>query len=828
MTKLMPNTYIFRTITLIVYLYPAVFFGQISGTVTDNMDAPILGVNIYIENTYIGTTSNGDGEFLLERSPKEGGVLVFQSLGFKSHNVRITGGEKIDNLHIKLIPEAISLQEVLITNSEDPAYPIMRKAIAARKSHMQKMATFRAEFYSRGLIALDSVPEKIFGQDIGDLDGAIDSTRSGVIYLSETFSKLSFRQPDDLIENIMASKVSGDNNGFSFNSARDVDFNLYRNTIEINYPILSPIANNALGTYDFKYEGDFYDDRQHLIYKIRVIPKRNNDRAFNGHIYIVDGQWAIYSTALIISGNQVRIPALDEMTITQSFAFDDTRDQWVLRTQLLDFNFGLFGFNGGGRFSAVYSNYEFEPVFDDSYFNNRILKVERDANKKDSLFWLANRPIPLTDIESRDYIRKDSIRILRESKPYLDSIDLVKNSLKWNVLTAGYRHQNSYEKRSWGFSGLTRGVHFNTVQGIHISPDFSFSKRLDENRRYWTASIIGNYGFSDKRFRPKTSFYFKFNDISRAYVRISAGSETVSFNLNNPISPTVNDIYTAFEDNYLKLYERHFLRTAYGQEWFNGLNGYLSLAYEERNPLFNNTDQVFFPQTDKSYTSNNPLNPQNDLSETFTSHRMIIAGMSLRINFGQKYLEYPNSKYNVGNRNYPTLYLDVKKGFGATVNNYNFMQVEARIRQSVGLGNFGTLNYNGFAGGFSDSEDLAFTDYKHFSGNQTILRDQGSNSSTYNLLEYYRLSTNGTYSGFHAEHHFDGYIWNRLPLLSKLNWKALVGFHFLKVEHHAPYMEWNVGLENIGFKKLKFLRIDYAQSYHNGYRNDGLLLGLNF
>lgn len=813
---------------LFFILCPVLGLSQINGKVTDESGAPILGVNIYIENTYMGTTSNLEGVFNLENSPKEGGVLVFQSLGYKSFKYKVKPKEQVNDLVVKLIPEAISLDEVVLNTTEDPAYPIMRKTIAARKSHLEKIGSYRADFYSRGLIALDSVPEKIFGQEVGDLNGAIDSTRSGVLYLSETFSKLSFRQPDELIENITASKVSGNNNGFSFNMARDVDFNLYRNNISINQSILSPLANGAFGTYTFKYEGEFYDDRGYLINKIRVTPKRENDPAFAGHIYIVEDQWAIYSAELTIRGKQIQIMPLNKMTISQSFTFDQTRNEWILRTQLLDFDFGLMGFKGGGRYSAVYSNYLFDPKFDYKEFGNRILKVESDANKKDSLFWTTNRPIPLSEVETRDYIRKDSIRILRESKSYLDSMDQKNNRFKWRVFLNGYDHENSFDKRRWGFSGPLKEVHFNTVQGLHIAPELYYRRQLDDFRHYWSITTKINYGFSDQRLRPSVSFYYKFNDVNRPYLRFTLGSEAISINRANPIGQTLNDVYTAFEKNYLKLFERRFVRATYGQEWVNGLNGNFTLTYENRKPLFNTTDQVIFPQPGISFSSNNPLEPNDNEAALFQKHDLFVASMNFRVNFGQKYLEYPDSKYVINNGNYPSLYFFAKKGFGATVSDYNFLELRVEIRQNLNLGRLGNLNYNGFAGGFFNSDMMAFVDYRHFQGNQTILRNSGRTNETYNLLDYYLLSTNKSYNGLHIEHHFKGFLLNRLPLITQLNWHVVAGFHYLKTTDQQPYMEWNIGLENIGFKKLKFLRVDYVQSHHNGRQNNGILLGVNF
>ncbi|MGB2686009.1 MAG: carboxypeptidase-like regulatory domain-containing protein, partial [Olleya sp.] len=40
-------------------------FAQITGTVTSNQNDPLPVVNIFIENTYTGTTTNNDGNYIL-------------------------------------------------------------------------------------------------------------------------------------------------------------------------------------------------------------------------------------------------------------------------------------------------------------------------------------------------------------------------------------------------------------------------------------------------------------------------------------------------------------------------------------------------------------------------------------------------------------------------------------------------------------------------------------------------------------------------------------------------------------------------------------------
>ena len=52
------------------------------------------------------------------------------------------------------------------------------------------------------------------------------------------------------------------------------------------------------------------------------------------------------------------------------------------------------------------------------------MTFDKNANNKENRFWENERPIPLTEDELKDYIKKDSIETKRSSKVYLDSVDL--------------------------------------------------------------------------------------------------------------------------------------------------------------------------------------------------------------------------------------------------------------------------------------------------------------------------------------------------------------------------------------------------------------------
>ena len=803
-------------------------FSQITGTVTNDKNEPLPFVNIYLEHTYSGTTSNNEGNYELNITKPSHYTIVYQYLGYKTFKKTIEIKEFPYSLDVSLSEETVSLNEVIVKAEINPANIIIRKAIDNRKKNLSKYDEFKANFYSRGLIKIKNAPEKILGQDVGDLGGGLDSTRSGIIYLSETISKIQFKKPDKLKETIVASKVSGDDNGFSFNNASDVDFNFYNNTIEMENQLISPISDYAFNYYRYKLEGDFYDDNGNLINKIKVIPKRKNDRIFSGYLYIVEDDWSFYALDLTVTGEQAQIPVADSIKLKQSFSYSKTDKLWALISQSIDFNYSLFGIKGDGRFTAVYSDYKFNPEFTKKSFTKEILAFEEKANKKDSTYWETIRPVPLSTEEISDYIKKDSIQIVRKSKTYLDSIDSVNNKFKLTSLLGGYTYKNSYKDWYVGVTPPLLTFTYNTVQGHNGNVNFNFRKNYDEYRRYLDIKLNNNFGLSDKRYRINGSATFKLNNISRPILSISGGNTVSQFNNANPISKRINSFSTIFfEDNYMKLFEKTFGEVGYSEELFNGFRLISNLRFERRKPLFNNSNWSMTDEPDDFLTSNNPLDETAFGVAPFSTHNIVKLNLTGRIRFGQSYFSYPGSKATIVNNKFPTVYLTYSKGFGATNSGYNFDKLQARLTQNFDVTNKGNFQYNLKGGRFFNSDNMAFMDYHHFNGNQTHFTE-GSYLNKFNNLPYYSMSTNKSYAEFHAEHDFEGYIMNKIPLLNKLNFNLVVGAHGLSTENHKPYQEFTVGLNNIGWGKFRFLRVDYLRSYQSGFVDDAIIFGVSF
>lgn len=814
-------------ISLFLILIPVFCLAQIRGTVTDDKGAPLPFVNIYVENTYNSTTSNDQGKYELNIKKPGTYTILFQFLGFATTRKTIEVSEFPHQLDVALAEETYTLQEIVINPKDNPADRIMRSAIANKKANSEKTSRYTADFYSRGIFRIKDAPKAVLGQKLDMFDEVLDSTRSGILYLSETVSKVVYQKPDKLKETIIASKVSGNDNGFSFNNAASANFDIYDNNVPLYINIVSPVSDEAFGYYKFRLESTFIDENERTINKIKVTPKRPNEPVMDGYIYIVDDSYAIYACDLSVTGPSMQNPAINLLTIKQNFTFNSQNNIWVKTTQVLDLKAGLLGINIDGRFTYVFNNFEFAPAFDKKTFTREVLTVEAGANKKDDAFWNQIRPVPLTAEETNDYIKKDLLQTRKKSRAYLDSIDAKSNKFGVSSPVTGYTYKNSYREWQLAYDGLLKGFSFNTVQGYTFRTGLNWLKNREEKRTITSAGINVNYGLAEERFRMTANFAHQFNNTNDATIRISGGSAAVQFNPANPIGTFVNTISTLFfKDNYIKLYERNFINASFSREVLNGLTLTGAIDYSERKPLWNNTDYVLIAQEDV-YTSNNPLLPFDEITPAFEKHNVFKASVLARIVFAQEYWTRPDGKFNVGNDKYPTVNIGYEKGIG-NESRYSFDHLSGSVRYEKTLGNKGSFETIVKAGKFFNAEDISFADYKHFNGNQTHIGKNDRYLYGFNLLPYYTASTNDSYLEIHAEHNDKGYIMNKIPLLNKLRTTLVLGYHNLCVPGRNPYHEFSIGLDNFGIGKFRLMRIDYFRSYQHGFVSDGVIFGLKF
>ncbi|HYD90512.1 MAG TPA: carboxypeptidase-like regulatory domain-containing protein, partial [Flavobacterium sp.] len=141
-----------KFITAVFLLLGTLAHSQIKGKVTASNGEPIPFVSITIENTYTGTTANEEGSYELPLRATGKYTMVFQSIGYKTKKIPVNIASFPHTLDVVLQDESYELNAVSVSNTEDPAYAIIRQAIAHKKENSEKTGRFEADFYSKGII----------------------------------------------------------------------------------------------------------------------------------------------------------------------------------------------------------------------------------------------------------------------------------------------------------------------------------------------------------------------------------------------------------------------------------------------------------------------------------------------------------------------------------------------------------------------------------------------------------------------------------------------------------------------------------------------------
>ncbi len=769
---------------------------QIVGRVVDTDGEPLSYVNVYLKNTSNGTTTNVDGYYELDLISGAYDI-VYQYVGYNTVTKSLDSPSKMD---VILEVQRYEMEEIVIAaDAEDPAYAIIRQAQAKRQFHKDQLSNYECDVYMRGFNKITSAPKKIMGIDVGDLEGVLDSNRQGIVYLSESVSKL-YTKDGKQKEIMSSSKVSGEPQGYSFNSAKEMEYSFYDNSVELNRDMVSPIASNAMAHYKYRLEGVQYEEDGTAVNKIKVIPKNKYGNVFFGHLYIVEELWNIHSVDLSLTKEATQLPFIDTINFKQVYA-PVVEKVWVPLSNVIKFKVGAMGFNLQGSFAAVYSQYVIGEV-QESIFSREVYKVLEEANQHTERYWDSIRPMPLTYEERLDYVVKDSIRIIKESPAYLDSIDREANQFKILSILTGYTRQNSIQRTSFSYSSPISSVRLNSIQGWHSSVGLKTSKFFNEQRtKVFRAGVDVNYGLSEKTVRP--TFFAEYRDdrFDNLRYRIEGGKKLTQYSQQEPIAEGLNSIFTLFfKRNYLKAYDKEYLSFKLSRDLGNTIYLRTSIDYENRSALVNR-----YNLTEEKFSSNNPQLPGDD-APAFEEHQVLIFRLALRFQFGREIWSHPYQTFKTRSR-WPILDVYYKGGLPTLGSDVDYHLLYASLTKRVDAGIYGDSYLKLMGGTFLGDGPTQFIDYFHFLGNQTHVASSFDRSRFY-LLPYYDYSADGGFAQGHFQHHFKGFLLSKVPLLNKTQWQLVGGYKFVKSNTQDYYDEFHIGLDNVGFGIVRLFRVD--------------------
>ena len=809
-------------VTILLVIISLNLDGQVTKVRGKVIDAetkePLPFVSVSYQNSTIGTITNTDGEFFIEtQNPTD--TLIVYFLGYKSQSKAIQKN-RYQELYYELIPDIFELGEIIIRPKENPAHPILRNIIANKHKHNPSdLDYYSLELYNKIEASVNNVDDNFRKQRfLGDFKFIFDYVDTSAItgktflpvFISESFSDYYYsRNPSVEREIIKASRISGvDNISVSeYTGKKYQEINIYENYLMVFEPgFVSPISD--YGFYYYKYyliDSSYIDNK--WCYRISFTPKRKQDRTFRGDFWVNDTSFAIKKIQLR-TAKEINFNYINDFVAEYEYQLIND-SIWFLSLEKL-----FFDFNIGDRITGFfvqktthYSNINLERKIPEEILklNDNII-VSEGALNKDENFWEEHRPIPLTQKEKNIYLMVDSIK----------NVPIYKTFEKIVRMFFSYH----YEIGLFEFGPYYQTFSFNEIEGNRLRLSNRTSKQFSTKLRI---NAYGAFGASDERFKYGGGVEYLFNNNPRSCISINAKYDMEQLG-QSPLALTEDNIFKSIlrrnPNNKITMVKE--INTKFEKEWFRGFSNVFEFTHRRIEPAKDIPFQL----------------PVNDNTIFFKDIKTSEFTLNIRIAKDEKYVRGEFDRLNLGTTK-PVLNISLSAGLKDIFESqYEYYKIHVNFSHKVPVNPIGYFRYIVDAGQIFGT--VPYPLLKLHEGNETYTFDRYA----YNMMNYYEFASD-RYLSVYAEHHFQGLIFNKLPLIRKLKFrevisvKGLIGelsdkhrqiieypesLHELK----KPYLETSAGIENI----FKIFRVDavWRLSYleHEKIEKFGLRITMQF
>jgi hypothetical protein len=758
----------------------------IKGLVVDaKTGQPISGVSVFLDRTTVGTITNSEGKYNIETNTKAD-KIDFSFLGYQTELRTLSEG-KVQTINVNLKLSSISLDEVVIKpgkksykNKDNPAVALIEKVIKKKDFNNGKRFDY-LEFkqYEKIQFALSNISKKLeegsFLRKFRFVFDNIDTTkRIGKsvlpLYIKEELSDHYFRKdPLATKEIIRAEKTINldeylDKRGVSANlNYLYQNINIYDNQILfLTNTFMSPICNNAPVFYKY-YILDTLAVGDIKCVRLFFEPRNRADFLFHGHLYItMDSSYAVRKIDIGINKN-INIDWVKDISIVQDFEQFGNKN-WLLSKEEISIDFGILKNTLGlyGQRSIFYKDYKINDPIDNKIFAGAAESERLNPSADSSSFWESNRYVPLSKSERGVYLTIDSLKQIPLFRRRMNEITL---------LTTGFLN----------------------LKKIEIGPDESFySYNPVEGSRF--------------RFGGRTTPAFSKKITFDAYAAYGLTDKIWKYNAGITYSFTKGTIYQ-FPVEYIKLSYLSDLKIP-GQElqFSQGDNIFLSVKRGINDKFFlNKTIKTEFLdefQTHFSYLLGYSFTRQTSAGNLYfkTSDSIQLTNNIPYINISEVYLNLryaPNEKFYQGKLyrapfpgKYPVIQLKIAGGFKSIYNDYNYLRLQLGISRRYYLSVLGYSDVAVEAGKIFGqvSYPLLFI----HNANQTY----SYQANSYNLMNFLEFVSD-QYVSLNVDHCFNGFFFNKVPLLKKLKLREVVS---LKVLYGSLTKNSNPDYQNNLFK----------------------------
>jgi hypothetical protein len=779
------SLYNYFLILFISFLLPILCFSNhINGVISNKNGEPLPFASVYIKNTIYGVSSNAFGEYFIELKPGTY-TIVYSYIGYQSKEKIINLNEVPQKINIILDEKDQNLIEYeVVSNTKNKALEIIEKVKKNKKKYIQK--SFTSKEYSKNTIEkrqfklqrkdtieiwqLDTSKTINFKNDVlkfvesyGDFY-SLESNRKNWSYeayqdFADTKQEQDFviiQSFEDFGEYNITPQYEVDDKYEFLISLSEIEFDLFENNINIKIaskPIVSPLATGSRTYYKYDYLGLIPQKDSTKIHKIQITPRFKNELLLKGVLFIEDTTYSIKSVELELSGPIQSEFKFENFHIIQNYK--QFKSQNLIERKIIDYTIKEEIFKIIGNAVIINSDFQMIDKLPDYFKKNQVKFFSDSAELISDQQWDSYRVIDLKNNELEYIEYTDSLRNYYQSEQYALEQDSSYNKITLaKVLWEGIGQKNRFKGYSFYIWPVVSQFNVFGIGGYRHNLGFNFNKNLNDQFKISTENRV-DYGIVNKDFKGSTNISIISNDEKYKQLTIGIGDEFKPINRFPSIS-------TAFSrSNYVRSQQ---IQTAYRTEIVNGLYGEMKIEYCLQTPIDNlDFESDVFNSTD-SILELSPL--------AFEPYRKFESRIQLTWLPFQEYYFKKNKKIVLGTK-FPTANLIYRKGIPRILNSeVNFDYLEFGLNDEFTVPHLGKSKWNIQMGAFVNKKSLRVIEWKYFRGSDVGFFSNPLNS--FQLLEN-TLFTESSYIRGNYVHSFDGNIFNKLPLISKLGLELSTG-----------------------------------------------------
>ncbi|TXI63137.1 MAG: carboxypeptidase-like regulatory domain-containing protein, partial [Flavobacterium sp.] len=751
-------------IILFFLFFSATILGQtkVGGKVVDDFGDPVAFANVIFKNSKEGVITDENGNFYFE-SKENYSTLVISFVGYQTKEIKLKPGLNT-GLKIELV-YGTELKEVVVytgktSKKNNPALDILRKIWERRRKNGLKMfKQYEYEKYEKVEFDLNTIDSafmnsKVFKGMEFVFDQIDTSSISGKTYLpifiNETLSEVyGDNEAKKTKEITKANKNSGFGSGDGVNTfIKDLyaDFDIYDNYLKFfDKDFVSPLSRTGINVYNYVLNDSMFIDNK-WCYNIVYYPRRKNELTFKGDFWVNDTTFAIKKINLEAS-KSANINWVKEIYIEQEYEVLNDSVFLLKRDYMMsDFSFSKKEESRGvyGKRTTLAKNHKFDIKKDDKFYKKEVNFYDNAIYNKTDEFWEANRFEALNKNEAGIYKMLDTLKEVPRFKRIYSLA---------SILGSGYIE---IPKLKLDYGPIFSTFGYNDVEGQRIRAG---GRTYFGSHDKWRIQGYTAYGFRDNQFKYGISGRWMVNPNNRLILSLGNRRDVEQMGVS---LTTSNDVLG-----------RSFASSAL---FASGVNNQLTsvnlttLGFEIE-PLKNFTFQTNLTyRTLKSASNEFSLDYYTDLTQTEIKSQVKQSEINFVAEFTpkRKTVGYGVDRLDV-DFNYARVFLSYSQGLKGVLNSdFNYQKLQLYYRQPALIGGFGRLFTTFETGKIFGEVPLGLMGV--IPGNQSWFVIE----NTYNLLDYYDFVAD-EYASLHLEHHFNGRLFSRVPLLRKLNLREIIG-----------------------------------------------------